>query len=137
MARYLWIALFCAAALPLAADDLEAQQRFAGTWQAKFKGAVFCTFKLKAGERISGAAYACIIHVNEQGELQEPEESDHPDTPEPILEPSIEGDTLLFAMADHGDERIKLSLRVLEDGVAELRFLNAPVQIKPIRFERK
>ena len=133
MARYLWLAL---ALLPLAAAKPDPQQRFAGTWEARFKDTVFCTIKLKAGERISGATYACRIHVNQDGELEEPQPADDSDTPAPILDPEIEGDTLSFEMADQGDGRIKLSLKILDDKVAELRFLNAPVRIKPIRFER-
>src|SRR5215472_4904289 len=125
------------ASLPLSAEDISGQQRFAGTWEAKFKGTVFCTIKLKAGERISGATYACSIHVNEDGELEDPKPADDPDSLEPILHPEINGDTLSFEMADEGDTRLKLELKLVSTGQAELRFLNAPVRIKPIRFERK
>ena len=60
-----------------------------------------------------------------------------PDTPQPILQPEIEGDVLSFEMADRGDGKLRMSLTLLGDGVAELRFPNATVRIKPIRFERK
>ena len=137
MARYRLLVLFWMTFLPLAAEDADLRQRFAGTWEARFKGTVFCTIKLKAGERITGATYACSIHVNQAGELEEPQPSDDPDTPEPLLSPEIEGDTLSFEMADESDVHLKMSLKLVGDGAAELRFLNAPVEIKPIRFERK
>ena len=137
MALYRWLVYVCLAVLPIAAADTDPQQRFAGTWEAKFKGTVFCTIKLKAGERISGATYACRIHVNANGDLVEPDPAEGADTPAPILDPVIDGDTLSFEMSDDGDGRIKLTLTLTGDGVADLHFLNAPVEIKPIRFQRK
>lgn len=134
MRTWLILCTLAMACLPLCADE---QQRFAGTWEAKFKGTVFCTIQLKAGEKISGETHACSIHVNEEGDLEEPKPAEDPDTPEPILKPEIEGDTLHFEMADNSDSRLKMELKLVGEGQAELLFLNAPVHIKPIRFERK
>ena len=35
--------------VPLVAQDAEAQKKFAGTWEAKWKDKVICTLRLRAG----------------------------------------------------------------------------------------
>ena len=84
------------ACLPLAAQDGSAPKRFAGTWEAKYKDTVICTIKLQASEQISGSTEACGISVDENGELREPEATEHSNEPSPIPNPSIRGDTLSF-----------------------------------------
>jgi hypothetical protein len=42
--------LIAALVPPMCAQDRQTQERFAGTWEAKFKGAVICTINLEAGE---------------------------------------------------------------------------------------
>jgi hypothetical protein len=122
--------------LPVAAQDAEAQKKFAGTWEAKWKDKVICTIRLKAGERISGETEACSIQVDSHGDLQEPESTEHADKPSPILNAKLQGDTLAFEEQDDGDV-VKFEMKLIGDGRAELRILDAPVQIKPIHFERK
>jgi len=123
--------------LPLAAQDAEAQKKFAGIWEAKLKDKVICTLRLKAGEQISGETQACSINVDANGDLQErdsTEASDH--SPSPILNAKLQGDTLLFEEKD-GDEVLKFEMKLIGEGRAELRIPDAPVPIKPIHFDRK
>jgi hypothetical protein len=127
--------------LPLAAQGAEAQKKFAGTWEAKWKDKVICTVRLKAGDQISGETEACSIHVDSNGDLQEPESTEQsdkpsPGKPSPILNAKLQGDTLAFEEKDD-DEVVKFEMKLIGDGRAELRILDAPVQIKPIHFERK
>jgi hypothetical protein len=121
---------------PLQAQDAEAQKKFAGTWEAKWKDKVICTLRLKAGERISGETEACSINVDANGDLQEPEPTGHSDKPSPLLNAKLQGDTLTFEEKD-GDDVLKFEMKLLGDGRAELRILDSPVPIKPIHFDRK
>jgi len=135
MRRFVFALLPLLACLPLGAQDAEAQKKFAGTWEAKFKDKVICTIRVKAGEPISGEMADCSISVDGNGDLQEPE-STHHDAPEPMLNPKVQGDTLSFEGKDDNDV-VKFEMKVVGDGKAELRILEAPVVVKPIRFERK
>jgi hypothetical protein len=131
----IFILLLPLASLVLAQDD-GAQKRFAGTWEAKFHNKVICTIKLEAANPPSGAMHACTINVNGEGELIEPETAD--DRTNPILNPKLQGDTLRFAVKDEDSEQpMKFELKLSGDAQAELRFVSAPVAIKPIRFEKK
>jgi hypothetical protein len=123
--------------LPLAAQDAETQKKFAGTWEAKWRDKVICTLRLQAGEQISGATEACTINVDANGDLREPESSERSDaSPEPILNAKLQGDTLTFEEKD-GDEVMKFAMKLIGEGRAELRILDAPVPVKPIHFARK
>ena len=136
MRRIVFALLILEACLPLSAQDAKAQQRFAGTWEAKFKDKVICTIRLKVGEQISGETDACRINVDANGDLKEPEGTDSPDQPSPILEPKINGDTLAFQEKD-GDDVMKFELKLVGDGQAELKILDSPVPMKPIHFARR
>jgi hypothetical protein len=129
------------ACLPLAAQDAhaqdaDAQKKFAGTWEAKFKDKVICTIRVKAGDPISGETADCNINVDENGDLKEPDSSDRPDEPSPMLHPKVQGDTLAFEEKD-GDAVLKFELKIVGDGQSELRILDSPVPLKPIHFARK
>ena len=123
--------------LPLAAQDAEAQKKFAGTWEAKLKDKVICTLKLKAGEQFSGETEACSINVDANGDLRERDSIEPSDnSPAPIQNAKLRGDTLIFEERN-GDEVLKFEMKLIGEGRAELRILDAPVPIKPIRFDRK
>jgi hypothetical protein len=122
--------------VPLAAQDAELQKKFAGTWEAKWRDKVICTLRLKAGEQISGETEACNINVDGNGDLQEPESTDHSDPPSPILNAKLQGDTLTFDVKED-DDVLKFEMKVLGDGRAELRILDPPISMKPIHFDRK
>jgi hypothetical protein len=111
--------------LPLAAEDADAQKKFAGTWEAKLKDKVICTLRLKAGEQISGETESCSINVDANGDLQERDTN-----------AKLQGDALRFE-EKNDDEVLKFEMKLIGESRAELRILDAPVPIKPIRFERK
>jgi hypothetical protein len=136
MLRFVVALLSLLACLPLAAQNSDAQNKFAGTWQAKFKDKVICTIRVKAGEPISGETADCSINVDENGDLKEPESGANPDEPSPMLNPKVEGDTLRFEEKD-GDVVLKFEMKLVGDGQAELQILDAPIPVKPIHFARK
>ena len=135
MRKFVVALLTLLAGLPLAAQDAEAQKKFAGTWEAKFKDKVICTIRVKAGEQISGETADCSISVDGNGDLQESDSAEHPDKPSPMLNPKLEGDTLTFEDKD-GDDVLKFEMKLVGDGKAELKILDAPMPIKPIPFKR-
>jgi hypothetical protein len=120
------------------AQDADVQKRFAGAWVAKVHDKVVCTIKLEAAQTISGAMHACQIHVDGDGELIEPEAAETDDKPEPLLDPKIQAGTLAFGIKDEdGEPPLKLELKLTGEGQAELRFVGAPVAIKPIHFAKQ
>jgi hypothetical protein len=125
-----WLCLL----LTAAAQDAGRALRFAGTWQAKFKGQVFCTIKLEGRDRITGTLSVGHIAVNDDGDLTEAEPSPSGDAM-PIVKSSIEGVKLSFEV-DDGGEVMKLEIEVLSPGKAELRFVDPSPKIKPIAIER-
>jgi hypothetical protein len=135
MRKFVVALLTLLAGLPLAAQDAEAQKKFAGTWEAKFKDKVICTIRVKAGEQISGEMADCSISVDGNGDLQEPESTDH-DKPEPMVNPKLQGDVLTFESKDDNDV-LKFEMKLIGEGKAELRILDTPMLIKPIHFERQ
>jgi hypothetical protein len=125
--------------LPLALlalpQDGGVPKRFAGRWEAKFEDKAICTINLEVANPVSGNMHACNVNVNEDGDLIEPEGSD--DKTDPILDPKLQGDTLSYSVKDEdGGEPLKFELKLTGEGRAELTFLNAPVKMKPIRFEK-
>ena len=124
------------ACLPLTAQDTDAQKKFAGTWEAKFKDKVICTIKVKAGDPITGETAACSINLDENGDLKEPDSTHRPDKPSPMRNLKLQGDTLTFEEED-GDDVLEFEMKVVGDGQAELNILNSPVPMKPIHFARK
>ncbi len=126
------------AALPLLAQDAAAtdQKRFAGVWEAKVNGKVVCTIRVKTVDPISGETAACNISVDGNGDLQEPQSSEPSDDVTPMNAPKVTGDTLSFEERDNNDV-IKFELKIVGEGHAELKILDAPMSIKPIPFARK
>ena len=124
------------ASLSLAGQDAGVQKKFAGTWEAKWKDKVVCTITLKAGVQITGETVACNIHVDANGDLDEPESTGSHGPPAPILNAKLQGDTLTFE-EEGGDEVVKFEMKLLGEGQAQLKILDAPVIINPIHFVRK
>jgi len=82
-------------------------------------------------------AEACNISVDENGELKEPESAEPSDEPpSPILNAKLQAETLTFEEKD-GDDVMKFEMKLVGDGQAELKILDAPVPVKPIHFARK
>jgi hypothetical protein len=136
MPRFVFALLPLLAGLPLAAQDADGQKKFAGTWEAKFQDKVICTIRVNAGEPISGETADCSISVDENGDLKEPDSTDRPDKPSPMLNAKFQGETLTFEEKD-GDDLLKFEMKVVGDGQAELRILDSPVPVKPIHFASK
>ncbi len=124
------------ACLPLAGQDADVQKKFAGTWEATFKDKVICTIRVKAGDPMSGESANCNISVDQNGELQESESSEPSGQANPMINPAVAGDTLTFEEKD-GDDVLKFEMKLIGEGQAELKILDAPMPIKPIHFARK
>jgi hypothetical protein len=123
-----------------AARSQENQKVFSGTWEGKFKGAVFCVLTLQAGEKISGTLSPGTITANDDGEITDARPSDpEPSGKElPILNPKIEDGRLSFDWKDTDDETSKFELKITGEGEAELRLIGAGDHpIKPITLRRR
>jgi hypothetical protein len=123
----------------LSAQDNQAQKAFAGTWEGKFKGAVFCVLKLEAGEKIAGTLSPGQITVNDDGDITDAQQSEpEPSGKElPILNPRIEDGKLSFDWKDTDDDTSKFELKITGEGEAELRLIGAGDHIKPIVLRRR
>ena len=111
--------------------------RFSGRWVAAFKGTDICIIEIEESDgKVSGESKACKISVDQNGDLLEGESPDPSQAPEPFLSPKVDGASLRYEQAD-GADRMKFEFRVTGEGKAELRFVGAPIAIKPIRFERR
>jgi hypothetical protein len=125
------------ALLNLASTPAE-RERFAGTWEIKFNGAVICTIALETGEKISGTTSGCSINVDNDGNLIEPDSPPEPAEPEPILNPKIDGSILSFEIRDEEDEHpTRMQIELKGEGRAELRIVDAPVKVKPIPLTKR
>ena len=136
----LWLALSIAAGLFAMLSGQQTQVAFAGTWEGRFKGAVFCVLRLEAGEKISGTLSPGRISVNEDGDITDAQPSDpEPSGKElPILNPKIAGGKLSFDWKDTDDETSKFDLKITGEGDAELRLIGESEHpIKPIVLRRK
>ncbi len=134
------LALSIVAGLSAALCGQENPKAFAGTWEGKFKGAVFCVLKLESGDQISGTLSPGRISVNEEGDITDAQPSDPEPSGKdrPILNPKIEDGKLSFDWKDSDDETSKLELKITGEGEAELRFVvDSEHAIKPIVLRRK
>ena len=57
--------------------------------------------------------------------------------PQPFVNPKVEGSTLTYELFEDDGERMKFEFRLTAERKAELRFVGAPIVIKPIRFDRR
>jgi hypothetical protein len=137
MNRITLIVLLTAAAAASAAPATPAANRFAGVWVATFKGTVICTLEIEEkDDQISGVSKACKISVDQNGDIIEGEAPDGSEHPEPFLNAKVDGAVLKYEEDDDG-KPLKFELKLTAEGKAELRIVDAPITIKPIRFERK
>ena len=122
--------LVSAACIPAAAQ----QDKFAGTWEAKFKGDVFMTLTFKTGDTMSGTMSGGHIEVNKDGDITQA--SGGGDVL-PISNVKLEGDKLSFDLK-LDEETEKLVMKITGDAQAELQFLSIPedVKMKPIRLTK-
>jgi hypothetical protein len=114
-----------------------AEPRFGGTWVATFKGTPICTLEIEEkDDRISGVTRACNISVDQNGDLIEGATPDSSEPGEPFLHPRVDGSILKYEQDDDG-KPIKFELKLTAEGKAELRIVDSPVVVKPIRFEKR
>lgn len=120
------IAIFVTLLLAGVASAAAARGRFAGHWVATFKGTDICILEIEeSGDKVTGYTKFCKISVDQNGDLVEAEAPDGTEPDEPF-----------FNQQDDA-ERMKFELKLTAEGKAELRIVDTPVAIKPIRFERR
>lgn len=134
------IRILAAALVCVVLGSAQEASQFAGAWQAKVKDSVVCTIGLKAddGGKLSGWMFACNVEADSDGNLIEAEPPD--DTvknPTPLVNVRFENGILMFAVKDDGgDEAIGFEMKLAGRGIADLRIVDSPVPIKPIRLTR-
>ena len=79
-------ALILLLALTLIGQDTPAK-KFAGTWEARLNGAIFCVLKIQPGDKLTGSMTSMDIGVDNEGNLTTAEARDEAF---PILKPTIE-----------------------------------------------
>jgi hypothetical protein len=129
------------AAILLSAIALLAQnastEKFAGTWEARFDGTVFCVLKIQSAGKLTGSMTGVDIGVDNDGNLNSAQAEDQEF---PILKPAIENDTLTFEWTDDPNEPpLKFEMKLTGNQQAQLRFVTTPdnVKIKPFTFTRR
>ncbi len=128
-------ALLVLFALALIGQDTPAK-KFAGTWEARFHGAIFCVLKIQAGDKLAGSMTSMDIGVDNEGNLTTAQAKDEAF---PILKPAIENDGLTFEWTDDPNEdALKFELKLTGNHEAQLRFVTNPegVKIKPFTFTK-
>jgi hypothetical protein len=127
-------AILLSAALMLGQDT--PAKKFAGTWEARFNGAIFCVLKIQPGEKLTGSMTSVDIGVDNEGNLTTVEAKDEAF---PILKPAIENDSLTFEWTDDPNEDpLKFEMKLTGNEEAQLRFVTTPegVKIKPFSFTK-
>jgi hypothetical protein len=127
-------AILLSAALMLGQDT--PAKKFAGTWEARFNGAIFCVLKIQPGEKLTGSMTSVDIGVDNEGNLTTAEAKDEAF---PILKPAIENDSLTFEWTDDPNEDpLKFEMKLTGNEEAQLRFVTTPegVKIKPFSFTK-
>lgn len=112
-------------------------QKFTGTWEARFNGAVFCVLKIQSADKLTGSMTGVDIGVDNDGNLTSAQPRDEEF---PILKPSLENDSLTFEWTDDTDEPpLKFEMKLAGKQDAQLRFVTPPegVKIKPFTFTRR
>jgi hypothetical protein len=130
------LAALLLSAVALLAQDTAAQ-KFTGTWEARFDGAVFCVLKIHSAGKLSGSMTGVEIGVDNDGNLNSAQAEDQEF---PILKPSVENDSLVFEWTDDPSETpLKFELKLTGNQQAQLRFVTTPdnVKIKPFTFTRR
>ena len=124
--------LISGAFVPAAAE----QSKFAGVWEARFKGEVFMILKLEPGDPISGSLSGGNISVNDDGDLTEASGGGKELA---ISNPKVDGNKLSFAWKEDEEETLKFEMRLTGDGEAQLQFMDMPEghRIKPFPIKRK
>jgi len=110
---------FCAASQP---DDAK---KFAGTWQAEFKGIPYLVVTLKG---FNGTISVGSITMNGEGDLADVQEAVNEHAIQTVR---VNGDTVYFQAKDEGYE-----MTLTGEGQAVLRIIDAPPLIGPFGMRR-
>src|ERR1700722_9546484 len=95
-------------------------KKFAGTWEARFNGAVFCVLKIQPGDKLTGSMSAVDIGVDGEGNLSSAQAKEEEF---PILRPSLGNDSLIFEWtADPNEDPLKFEMKLTGKQEAQLRF---------------
>ena len=115
------------------AQDLKA---YAGVWEAKFKGDVFCVLKIEVNGKISGTLSAGSIDIGHEGELTNATPSDKSF---PILNAKVERGALSFDWKDESDDpAVEFEMKLTGLGKATLRMIYEDhPNVKPWSITRK
>ena len=108
---------------------------FSGVWEAKFRGTIFLTIKLTAGEQISGSICIGSIGVDYNGKLLAAE-APPAECESPILNATLDGRTLKFEIDDEG-EITRLEIEFTSEGKGVMKFPGLAQKIDPVVLERK
>ncbi|MBV8820374.1 MAG: hypothetical protein JO022_18585 [Acidobacteriaceae bacterium] len=121
--------------LVLACTVSAQDNNFQGTWEAKFKGTIFCILNINESKEVSGSLVCGSLSVDDSGELTE---VGAPGDRARMPLQQIKADERIMSFAvDDGDGPMKFEFRITGEERAELRFLDAPQKINPIRFTRQ
>ena len=135
----LWLFILCATFCVLpAGQDSKGQKAFAGTWEGKFKGKVFCVLKLETDPSISGTFSPGRISVDNDGEITEAEPSTPPGSSFPILHPKLQNSQLSFEWKEDDDQEVlRFEMKLTGQAEAELHLVGIDNPIQPIHLHRK
>ena len=120
------VVLFCLLLQPLCAlDTTDANQVFAGIWQAQFQGKTFVTIKLEDQiGRLSGTITHSQIQLDNQGELTSAEPQDGEDA---FTEIKVSDKVLhLTSKSTNGQDTTQYEMEINGTEQAELRFVGLP-----------
>ena len=74
--------------------------------------------------------------MNDDGDLIETQAPENSEEPSAFVNAKVVADKLSFETKD-GDDLLKFEFTLKSERRAELRFVDAPVKIKPIRFDKR
>jgi hypothetical protein len=118
--------LFLIASVAAAGQD---QPQFAGTWEGRFAGRVFCVLTLHQEGEIGGMLSPGTIELDDDGNLIGAHASESAEAL-PIQNAQVEGRLLRFEAKDDDNDLLRFELRLSSQGKAELRIVGLPM--KPI-----
>ncbi len=119
-----------------AAGAAEDAKRFAGNWEGRFQGTLYCTLKIGGDEPVGGTLAFGDIHTNDDGDLVEVSPINGEGAS--IANPKVKEGRLEFEWNGDGDGNTHLALEITGDGQALLHILDVPggANIKPLKLER-
>lgn len=106
---------------------------YAGVWQAQHQGKVFAVLTLRGGTSPAGTLRAGTVNTDEHGRVNEVTQEANAETR--IVGVRLEHGRLWFDTRDEVGELLSYEMRLLDDGQAELRVVDAPL-LQPFSLRR-